>query len=191
MPGSPEPSARKFCWPRDLFEAAAPLSRAAGSKDDHAGVLRDSYARVMSDAEKNVATLASLLPGTRWEDVSSIPIEDSKYVAALVKLERLLKLRVSFEAEVLQKGADARQSNDFRVRGYLASAAAEAFHQVELLAIDLRYERQKTSVEGAGRDPRGGPLIPRRSDEIPIRELFDNDPNLGREVFSKCPGISR
>jgi hypothetical protein len=22
MPGRPEPSARKFCWPRDLFEAA-------------------------------------------------------------------------------------------------------------------------------------------------------------------------
>ena len=29
---------------KDLFEAAAPLSSAAGSKDDQAGVLRDSYA---------------------------------------------------------------------------------------------------------------------------------------------------
>ncbi len=95
----------------------------------------------MSDAEKNVATLASLLPGTRWEAVSSIPTEDSEYDAALAKLKRLVKLRISFEAEVCQKGANARQSDDFWVRGYLASAAAEAFHQVELLAIDLRHEK--------------------------------------------------
>ena len=166
-----------------------PQSRAGRSKQEDACV-RDYYARVVGEAERNVATLASLLPGTRWEDVSSIPIEDSEYVAALAKLERLVKLRVSFEAEVLQKGAETRQVEDFRVRGYLAGATTEVFNQVGLLASGLRSERQKTSLERAGRDLRLGPPIPSLSDEIPIRELFDNDPSLGREVFKMSRYLS-
>ena len=60
---------------RDLFETAVPPSSTAGSREDHAGVLRDSYAQVMDAAEKNVATRASSLLGMRWEEVSSVPIE--------------------------------------------------------------------------------------------------------------------
>ena len=103
-----------------------------------------------------MATLASLLPGTRWEDVSSIPTEDSEYVAALAKLERLVKLRVSFEAEVLQKGAETRQVEDFRVRGYLAGATTELFNQVGLLASGLRSEEAEDDPRESGQGPATG-----------------------------------
>ena len=73
---------------RDLFEAGVPRPRAVLSEEEDACV-GDYYARVVGEAERNVATLASLLPGTRWEDVSSIAIDFSEYVAALAKLERL------------------------------------------------------------------------------------------------------
>ena len=58
------------------------------------------------------------------------------------------------------------------------------------MAIELHYEKQGTGVAGATGDPRRVPLIPRRSDEIPIKELFDNDPNLGHEVFKMSRYLS-
>ena len=102
-----------------FFEAAAPVSRAAGSRPAHADILRDSYTNVMSDAEKNVADLASSLVGKRWGEMSPASISNLEYLAALAKLERLVKLRISFEAEVLQKGANVRPRSDAVIRFYL------------------------------------------------------------------------
>ena len=55
-------------------------------------------------------------PETRWQEVSSISIDDSEYVVALAKLECLLKQRASFEADVLERGAERRQVEDFRIQ---------------------------------------------------------------------------
>jgi hypothetical protein len=180
----------------DLFEAAAPVSRAAGSRDDHTNTLRDSYTKVMSDAKKNVGALASSLFGKRWGEVSPVPMQNLEYLAALAKLERLVKLRISFEAEVLQKGANVRPSRDVVIRFYLAAAAEEAFSLAETQAVKLLRHRQILAGEletirrrtGVGdqetiKELQRGPAIPCRSDEISVRELFDNDQHLGREVF--------
>ena len=180
----------------DLFEAAAPVSRAAGSRPAHADILRDSYTNVMSDAEKNVADLASSLVGKRWGEMSPASISNLEYLAALAKLERLVKLRISFEAEVLQKGANVRPRSDAVIRFYLAAAAEEAFSLAKTQAVKLLRHRQMLAAELETIRGRTGvgdqetitelqrvPAIPCRSDEISVRELFDNDQHLGREVF--------
>ena len=179
-----------------LFEAAAPVSRAAGSRHAHADILRDSYTNVMSDAEKNVADLASSLVGKRWGEMSPASISNLEYLAALAKLERLVKLRISFEAEVLQKGANVRPRSDAVIRFYLAAAAEEAFSLAKTQAVKLLRHRQMLAAELETIRGRTGvgdqetitelqrvPAIPCRSDEISVRELFDNDQHLGREVF--------
>ena len=160
-----------------IFEAAAPVSRAAGSRHAHADTLRDSYTNVMSDAEKNVADLASSLVGKRWGEMSPASISNLEYLAALAKLERLVKLRISFEAEVLQKGANERPRSDADIRFYLAAAAEEAFSLAKTQAVKLLRHRQMLAA--AITELQGFPAIPRRSDEISVRELFD----FGCEVF--------
>jgi hypothetical protein len=150
----------------------------------------------MSDAKKNVGALASSLFGKRWGEVSPVPMQNLEYLAALAKLERLVKLRISFEAEVLQKGANVRPSRDVVIRFYLAAAAEEAFSLAETQAVKLLRHRQILAGEletirrrtGVGdqetiKELQRGPAIPCRSDEISVRELFDNDQHLGREVF--------
>lgn len=171
-----------------FFEAAAPVSRAAGSRPAHADILRDSYTNVMSDAEKNVADLASSLVGKRWGEMSPASISNLEYLAALAKLERLVKLRISFEAEVLQKGANVRPRSDAVIRFYLADAAEEAFSLAKTQAVKLLRHRQMLAAELVGdqetiTELQRVPAIPCRSDEISVRELFDNDQHLGREVF--------
>lgn len=171
-----------------FFEAAAPVSRAAGSRPAHADILRDSYTNVMSDAEKNVADLASSLVGKRWGEMSPASISNLEYLAALAKLERLVKLRISFEAEVLQKGANVRPRSDAVIRFYLAAAAEEAFSLAKTQAVKLLRHRQMLAAELVGdqetiTELQRVPAIPCRSDEISVRELFDNDQHLGREVF--------
>lgn len=171
-----------------FFEAAAPVSRAAGSRPAHADILRDSYTNVMSDAEKNVADLASSLVGKRWGEMSPASISNLEYLAALAKLERLVKLRISFEAEVLQKGANVRPRSDAVTRFYLAAAAEEAFSLAKTQAVKLLRHRQMLAAELVGdqetiTELQRVPAIPCRSDEISVRELFDNDQHLGREVF--------
>ena len=179
-----------------LFEAAAPVSRAAEIRHAHADILRDSYTNVMNDAEKNVADLASSLVGKRWGEVSPASIQNLEYLAALAKLERLVKLRISFEEEVLQKGANVRPRSDAVIRFYLAAAAEEAFSLAKTQAVKLLRHRQMLAAELETIRGRTGvgdqetitelqrvPAIPCRSDEISVRELFDNDQHLGREVF--------
>lgn len=175
-----------------IFEAAAPVSRAAGSRHAHADTLRDSYTNVMSDAEKNVADLASSLVGKRWGEMSPASISNLEYLAALAKLERLVKLRISFEAEVLQKGANERPRSDADIRFYLAAAAEEAFSLAKTQAVKLLRHRQMLAAElertGVGDQEtitqlQRVPAIPCPSDEISVRDLFDNDQHLGREVF--------
>jgi len=171
-----------------FFEAAAPVSRAAGSRPAHTDILRDSYTNVMSDAEKNVADLASSLVGKRWGEMSPASISNLEYLAALAKLERLVKLRISFEAEVHQKGANVRPRSDAVIRFYLAAAAEEAFSLAKTQAVKLLRHRQMLAAELVGdqetiTELQRVPAIPCRSDEISVRELFDNDQHLGREVF--------
>ena len=45
-----------------------------------------------------------------------------------------MKQRASFEAEVLERGAEKRQVEDFRIRGYLTGATREVFDQVGILS---------------------------------------------------------
>ena len=97
---------------------------------------------------------------------------------------------------MLQKGANVRPRIDAVIRLYLAAAAEEAFSLAETQAVKLLRHRQILAAEletirgrtGVGdqetiTELQGFPAIPCRSVEISVRELFDNDQHLGREVF--------